>query len=83
MIEKLLGVMNKLPCDKAAHAAYGTALYAVLAATSPVAAIVAVVGIAVAREVYDSTKDNHTSDWVDAVATVALPVILFTTEVLK
>ena len=55
MIEKLLGVMNKLQCDKAIHhAACGTALYAVLAVASPVAAIVAYTSIE--RALADNTK---------------------------
>ena len=54
-------------------------IYLVAALVSPVFGIIAVVVIAVAKEVYDGIKYGG-SDWVDVVATVAVPMVLFLKE---
>ena len=71
--------LSKLPKDKLLHSFYGVLIYLVAALVSPVFGIIAVVVIAVAKEVYDEIKYGG-FDWVDIVATVAKPMVLFLKE---
>ena len=71
--------MADIPKDKLLHIFYGVLIYLVAALVSPMFGVIAVVVIAVAKEVYDEIKYGG-FDWVDIIATVALPMALFLKE---
>ena len=71
--------MADIPKDKLLHSFYGVLIYLVAALVSPMFGVIAVVVIAVAKEVYDEIKYGG-FDWVDIVATVAIPMVLFLRE---
>lgn len=54
-------------------------LYVAAALVNPMFGILAVIVIAIAKEVYDEVRYGG-FDWVDIVATVAVPVVLFLKE---
>lgn len=76
---KLIQLIADIPKDKLLHNFYGVLIYLVAALVSPVFGIIAVVVIAIAKEVYDEIKYGGV-DWVDIVATVAIPMVLFLRE---
>ena len=76
---KLIQLMADIPKDKLLHIFYGVLIYLVAALVSPMFGVIAVVVIAVAKEVYDEIKYGG-FDWVDIVATVAIPMVLFLRE---
>ena len=76
---KLIQLMSDIPKDKLLHSFYGVLIYLVAALVSPMFGIIAVVIVAVAKEVYDEIKYGG-FDWVDIVATVAVPMVLFLKE---
>ena len=78
-MDKLVELMADIPKDKLLHSFYGVLIYLVAAVVSPMFGIIAVVVISVAKEVYDEIKYGG-FDWVDIVATVAIPMILFLKE---
>lgn len=70
LIEKLLAVANGIPDDKVRHALGGVFLFSLIAQFGLVIAVVAVMVIAAAKEMYDSRhSDIHTSDPLDFAAT--------------
>lgn len=70
LIEKLLAVANGIPDDKVRHALGGAFLFSLIAQFGLVIAVVAVMVIAAAKEMYDSRhSDIHTSDPLDFAAT--------------
>ena len=71
--------MADIPKDKLLHNFYGVLIYLVAALVSPMFGIIAVVVIAVAKEVCDEIKYGG-FDWVDIVATVVVPMVLFLKE---
>ena len=71
--------MADIPKDKLLHSFYGVLIYLVAALVSPLFGIIAVVVIAIAKEVYDEIKYGG-FDLVDIVATVAIPMALFLKE---
>ena len=71
--------MADIPKDKLLHSFYGVLIYLVAALVSPMFGVIAVVVIAIAKEVYDEIKYGG-FDWVDIVATVAIPMALFLKE---
>lgn len=71
--------MSDIPKDKLLHSFYGVLIYLVAALVSPMFGVIAVVVIAVAKEAYDEIKYGG-FDWVDIVATVAIPMVLFLRE---
>ena len=71
--------MADIPKDKLLHSFYGVLIYLVAALVSPVFGVIAVVVIAIAKEVYDEIKYGG-FDLVDIVATVAIPMVLFLRE---
>lgn len=71
--------MTDIPKDKLLHSFYGVLIYLVAALVSPLFGIIAVVVIAIAKEVYDEIKYGG-FDLVDIVATVAIPMALFLKE---
>ena len=71
--------MADIPKDKLLHNFYGVLIYLVAAVVSPMFGIIAVVVIAIAKEVYDEIKYCG-FDWVDVVVTVAIPMVLFLKE---
>ena len=76
---KLIQLIADIPKDKLLHNFYGVLIYLVAALVSPVCGIIAAVVIAIAKEVYDEIKYGGV-DWVDIVATVAIPMVLFLRE---
>ena len=71
--------MADIPKDKLLHSFYGVLIYLVAALVNPMFGILAVIVIAIAKEVYDEIKYGG-FDWVDIVATVAIPMALFLKE---
>ena len=71
--------MADIPKDKLLHSFYGVLIYLVAVLASPMFGIIAVVIVAVAKEVYDEIKYGG-FDWGDIVATVAIPMVLFLRE---
>lgn len=71
--------MTDIPKDKLLHSFYGVLIYLVAALVSPLFGIIAVVVIAIAKEVYDEIKYGG-FDWVDIVATLGIPMALFLKE---
>ena len=71
--------MGDIPKDKLLHNFYGVLIYLVAALVNPMFGILAVIVIAITKEVYDEIKYGG-FDWVDIVATVAIPVALFLKE---
>ena len=71
--------MADIPKDKLLHSFYGVLIYLVAVLVSPMFGIIAVVIVAVAKEVYDEIKYGG-FDWGDIVATVAIPMVLFLKE---
>ena len=78
IVEILFSHLNSIPKDKALHALYGLIIYSFIALYNPMIAILTVVLISVAKEIYDfQHKDIHTADWYDALATSAIPLVLY------
>ena len=78
-MSKVLNYLASIPHDKLLHSFYGILIYVVASLVSPMFGIIAVVVIAIAKEVYDEIKYGG-FDWVDIVATVAIPVVLLLKE---
>ena len=76
---KLIQLMADIPKDKLLHSFYGVLIYLVAAVVSPVFGVIAVVVIALAKEVSDEIRYGG-FDWKDIVATVAIPMVLFLKE---
>ena len=79
MMSKVLNYLASIPHDKLLHSFYGTVIYLLGALINPLFGIICVVLVAIAKEVYDEIKYGG-FDWVDIVATVAIPVALFLKE---
>lgn len=71
--------MADIPKDKLLHSFYGVLIYLVAALVSPVFGVIAVVVIAIAKEVSDEIRYGG-FDWKDIIATVAVPMVLFLKE---
>ena len=69
-----------IPNDKLLHSFYGTVIYLLLSLFSPIVAILTVIFVAIAKEVYDEIK-YKSFDIVDIIATILIPVLLFVKEV--
>ena len=78
-MDKLVELMADIPKDKLLHSFYGVLIYLVAALVSPMFGIIAVVVIAIAKEVSDEIRYGG-FDWKDIVATVAIPMVLFLKE---
>ena len=76
---KLIQLMADIPKDKLLHSFYGVLIYLVAALVNPMFGILAVIVIAIAKEVYDEIKYGG-FDWVDIVATLGIPMALFLKE---
>jgi hypothetical protein len=82
-IEKVFSTLAAIPCDKWIHFGVGTYTYVFLGLfISNLLAMVIVICIAIGKEIYDSTKDNHTSDYMDAIATSSGAITLTLVEAL-
>lgn len=68
-----------IPKDKLLHSFYGTVIYLLLSLFSPIVGIIFVIIVAIAKEVYDEIK-YKSFDFVDIIATIAIPMLLFTKE---
>ena len=75
----LLKEMAKIPHDKLLHSFYGTVIYLLLSLFSPIVAILTVIFVAIAKEVYDEVK-YKSFDLKDIIATILIPMLLFTKE---
>ena len=73
---KLIQLMADIPKDKLLHSFYGVLIYLVAALVNPMFGILAVIVIAIAKELYDEFIYGG-FDWVDIVATVGIPMLLF------
>lgn len=69
-----------IPKDKLLHSFYGTLIYLLLSLFSPIVAILTVIFVAIAKEVYDEVK-YKSFDFVDIVATILIPMLIFAKEV--
>ena len=78
-MSKVLTYLASISHDKLLHSFYGVLIYLVAALVSPMFGVIAVVVIAIAKEVYDEIKYGG-FDWVDIVATVTIPMVLFLKE---
>lgn len=82
-VSKMLEVMESIPKDKLLHSFYGVLVYIVVSAvTEPLVAAVAVVLLAVGKEVYDEVRYGGFSCG-DVVATVAIPAALCAVDYYK
>ncbi len=63
--------LNKIPSDKVAHFAGGGIIAAVAGLAGIGASLGCTAAIAVAKELWDRTRPNHTADPMDALATIA------------
>ena len=68
-----------IPNDKLLHSFYGTLIYLLLSLFSPIVAILTVIFVAIAKEVYDEIVYNG-FDWKDIIATILIPMLLFAKE---
>lgn len=68
-----------IPKDKLLHSFYGTVIYLLLSLFSPIVAILTVIFVAIAKEVYDEIVYSG-FDWKDIIATISIPMLLFTKE---
>lgn len=73
-----------IPQDKANHFIYGCLIYFVLQfILTPVFALIATSGIAIAKEVYDKKSKKGTPEILDALYTVAGCIPLFLIQITK
>lgn len=68
-----------IPNDKLLHSFYGTVIYLLLSLFSPIVAILTVIFVAIAKEVYDEIVYGG-FDWKDIIATILIPMLLFAKE---
>lgn len=78
-MDKLIQLMVDIPKDKLLHGFYGVLIYLVAALVSPMFGVIAVVVIAIAKEVSDEIRYGG-FDWKDIIATAAVPMVLFLKE---
>lgn len=69
-----------IPNDKLLHSFYGTVIYLLLSLFNPIVAILTVIFVAIAKEVYDEIKYKG-FNIIDIIATILIPMLLFTKEV--
>ena len=76
-MDKIFKLIN-LPRDKANHAFYGMVIYSLLALYDAQIAIIVTVVVGIGKEVYDYIyRDKHSPEVLDAVAVIAVPLVLF------
>lgn len=75
----LLKEMAKIPHDKLLHSFYGIVIYLLLSLFSPIVAILTVIFVAIAKEIYDEIVFSG-FDWKDIIATILIPMMLFIKE---
>lgn len=69
---KVIGLIPSIPADKQGHFIAGVLCYVAAHFLSPIAGLAAVAIMAIAKEIYDYMhRDNHTPEFLDAVATMA------------
>jgi len=78
-MHKILRYLASIPHDKLLHSFYGILIYVAAALINPMFGILAAIVAAVAKELYDEVRYGG-FDWVDIVATVGIPMILFLRE---
>jgi hypothetical protein len=72
--------MAKIPHDKLLHSFYGTCIYILFSFINPLFAVLSVIIVAIAKEIYDEIIYSG-FDWKDIIATIAIPMLLFIKEV--
>ena len=67
-----------IPHDKLLHAYLGVIIYVIIITlATPLFALISVIVIAFAKEVYDAISKNRYSEVVDFLATIHLPLFLY------
>ena len=76
-MDKIFNLIN-LPRDKANHAYYGLVIYSFIGLYDISIALAVTLAVGIGKEVYDyMNRDKHSPEILDAVAVVAVPMILF------
>lgn len=78
-MNKILQKLAQIQTDKLLHSFYGTLIYALACFINPIVAIILTLVVAIAKEVYDEVK-YKSFDFVDILATILIPMILFIKE---
>lgn len=78
-MDKFIERLSRIPQDKLLHSFYGVLVYSVVAMLDVELAMLAVVLVALTKEVWDEYKYDK-FDWMDIAATVGLPLMLFVRE---
>lgn len=68
-----------IPNDKLLHSFYGTCIYLLCSFINPLFGIISVIIVAIAKEIYDEVK-YKSFDFVDIIATILIPMMLFAKE---
>ena len=79
-MDKIFQKLANIQHDKLLHSFYGTVIYLLLSLFSPIVAILTVIFVAIAKEIYDEVKYGG-FDWKDLVATIVIPLVLFATRI--
>lgn len=74
-MDKIFQKLASIQHDKLLHSFYGTVIYLLLSLFSPIVAILTVIFVAIAKEVYDEIVYGG-FDWKDIIATIAIPMLL-------
>lgn len=80
-IQSIFQFMARIPNDKLLHSFYGTLVYISFSIISPLLAIYIVLLVAVAKEVRDQYVYSG-FDVIDILATIFIPLILFSKDAL-
>ena len=76
-MKNILEYLNRIDCDKARHAFYGSWIYILSTLVLPTTfALALVVVIAIGKEVYDKVSGKGTPELMDIVYTIGLPVAI-------
>ena len=78
-MDKIFQKLANIQHDKLLHSFYGTVIYLLLSLFSPIIAILTVIFVAIAKEIYDEIVYSG-FDWKDIIATIAIPMMLFAKE---
>ena len=78
MIDKIQGILKfmTLPADKSSHAMYGLIVWGLVSIYNPEVAICLVLFMGISKEIIDRYIGGTRDVW-DAVATIAVPLVLY------
>lgn len=79
-MDKLVELMASIPKDKLLHSFYGVLVYLIAALVTPLFGVICTVLVAIAKDIYDKHIYGG-FDWKDIIATVGIPLLLFTKDV--